>query len=125
MIRITEEPMSRLTVFIFLAGLAAAGCSHNSTKPENTAAPAAKPDAAKPVEKAADKPTASSTKVECSVKGDERIIEVRTKGEGCELIYTKHGKEGTVANAGHGTDYCEKSLEKLRDKLKGAGYECK
>ena len=33
--------------------------------------------------------------------------------------------EGIVASSVHGTKYCETALDKLRDKLKGAGYECK
>jgi len=117
--------MSRLTLFIFVTGLAAAGCSHNSTKSDNAAAPVAKPEAAKPDDKAAAKSDTSSTKVECSVKGDDRVLEVKSKDKGCELMYTKHGNEGSVASSTHGTEYCEKALEKLRDKLKGAGYECK
>jgi hypothetical protein len=115
--------MSRLTLFIFVAGFAAAGCSHNSTKSENAAVPVAKPDTAKPAEAVAK--SNASTKVECSVKGDNRILEVRTKDKGCELIYTKHGTEGSIASSTHGADHCEKALEKVRDKLKGSGYECK
>jgi hypothetical protein len=67
----------------------------------------------------------AGTKVECSTKGDTRTLELREKGKGCELAYTKAGKEGVVASAAHGTDYCQKAFDKLRDKLKGAGYDCK
>jgi hypothetical protein len=70
-------------------------------------------------------PDSSGTKVECSVKGDPRIIEVQGKGNGCELVYTKAGKEGVVASATHSREYCERAKEKLVEKLKGAGYDCK
>jgi len=120
----------------FLIGgmaLLAVGCGHSEHKADAPAssaksAPAAtKTTAAKTADsksKATSDPS-DSTKVECFVKGDERILEVRAKDSGCELAYTKAGKEGIVASASHGTEYCQKALDKLADKLKGAGYECK
>jgi len=115
-----------IRLFFLILSTSLIGCSHQAKKSEATVPANAKAESAAKTEtkaQAADK--SSSTKVECSVKGDERVLEVRGKGSGCELAYTKAGKEGVVASAAHGTDYCEKSLEKLRDKLKGAGYECK
>ena len=123
--------MRHFTFLILAAGFMTAGCSHETPKADAPAKPETKVVAPKVVEKVKAKAepvkaTADSdTKVECSVKGDERVLEVREKGQGCEFAYTKAGKEGIVASASHGTDYCTKALEKVREKLKGAGYECK
>jgi hypothetical protein len=116
--------MRILSLAVLAAAVLTAACSHDSKKadaPPETKAPVmekAKADAAKAE-------ATDGTKVECAVKGDSRILEVRAKGNGCELGYTKAGKEGIVASAAHGTDYCQKAFEKLRDKLKGSGYDCK
>ncbi|MGZ3721935.1 MAG: hypothetical protein ACXVA9_03330 [Bdellovibrionales bacterium] len=118
--------MRHLSFIVLAAAIFSVGCSHGQKKSE--APPEAKAAAAAPAEKAKTetaKATESSTKVECAVKGDSRILEARAKGNGCELAYTKAGKEGIVASAAHGTAYCETALGKLRDKLKGSGYECK
>jgi hypothetical protein len=70
-------------------------------------------------------PMTATTKIECSTKGDARILELRTKGKGCELAYTKNGQEGIVASAASGNQYCENTMTKIRDRLKGAGFDCK
>jgi hypothetical protein len=80
------------------------------------------------VTKSADKtpePMTPNQKIECSTKGDARILELRTKGKGCELAYTKNGQEGIVASAASGNQYCESTMTKIRDRLKGAGFDCK
>jgi hypothetical protein len=120
--------MIRLTLLSLAAALIGVGCSHQTKKPDAQKPTAAKSDAAAKTtdDQAAKTPEpGGNTKVQCSVKGDERTLEVRAKDKGCELAYTKAGKEGSVATSAHGTEYCEKALEKLRDKLKGAGYDCK
>lgn len=116
--------MRFLPLAILTAALFSTACSHETKKADaipETPAPAVIEKNESPKPQAA----AESTKVECSVKGDTRIIEVRAKDKGCELAYTKAGKEGVVASAAHGTEYCENALEKLRDKLAGSGYDCK
>lgn len=120
--------MRQLSFIILAAALISTGCSHKDKKPDAPLMADAKATAQKTAEKAkgeVKKATSSDTKVECSVKGDERILEVRDKGKGCELAYTKAGKEGVVASAANGKEYCSKALEKLREKLKGSGYVCK
>ena len=108
---------------VVLSVLFLTACSSESKKPEAMASAPAAPAAA-PTKVETTKPT-GRTKVECSIKGDARVLEARAKGKGCELGYTKAGKEGVVASSGNGTEYCQKALEKLRDKLKGSGYDCK
>lgn len=116
-----------------LAFCLAAACSSKAkttTTPEpNTVPNVDKGTTTQPIGKNAEQPVAEPiagpTKIECSTKGDERILELRTKGKGCELGYTKGGQEGIVASAANGTSYCETTLNKIRDRLKGSGFECK
>jgi hypothetical protein len=101
-----------------------AGCSHEHTKTDAPAAPPAAPKADDKA-KADAKPAADSGKLECTNKNETRQIAVRTKDKGCEVAYTKGGKEQVISSAKNGTTYCQKSLDKLRDKLKSSGYTCK
>ena len=126
--------MRRVLIITVLA-LVGAGCASKGKK-ESTAAPATKSET-KTAEKAttqktkeAVKPstasaTASSMKSVCSVKGDERIIDIRTKGSGCEVGYSKFGQESIVASSQNGTDYCQNTAGKIKERLQGAGFECK
>lgn len=121
--------MRLVSTLVAAMALVSLGCSHGEKKsePETNITQAAKAPAQGTKDKVAaeKKSEGAGTKVECSVKGDERIIEVRAKDKGCEVAYTKAGKEGVVASSAHGNEYCEKTLEKIQNKLKGAGYECK
>ena len=115
-----------LTVLAF--GLAAA-CSSKPKAPPAAEVPAAVEKAAnnvvKNAEKAAESAATAASKVECSTKGDSRVLELRAKGKGCELAYTKNGQEGIVATSGNGSAYCENTMNKIRDRLKGSGFDCK
>jgi hypothetical protein len=115
----------RFLLFVTIsAALIGVGCSSTKKSEAPAAAAAAAPKQAENSKASAAKP-GDGTKVECSHKGDTRTLELRAKGAGCELAYTKAGKEGVVASAAHGKDYCQKAFDKLQDKLKGAGYDCK
>lgn len=123
--------MRLVSLFIAITASLTLGCSHAAKKSD--AKPAASPaqgsghspaSDGSQIETHKETPT-SSTKVECSVKGDERILEIREKGAGCELFYTKGGNEGSVASANKGQEHCQKILEKMREKLTGSGYTCK
>lgn len=63
-------------------------------------------------------------KVQCATKGDTRILEIRSKGNGCELGYTKGGQEGIVASDSQGSEHCQKTLAKIKEKLLGSGFSC-
>ncbi len=118
--------MRKFLLLATVGGLICVGCSHKAKNPDHETAPAAAAAADKKMDhttKAA--PGAGASKAECSVKGDERVVEVRSKDKGCELAYTKAGKESVVASSAFGTGYCEKAAEKLKEKLKGSGYTCK
>lgn len=68
--------------------------------------------------------TMNGSKVECAVKGDSRILEIRGKGNGCELGYTKGGQEGIVASGSNGSSHCEKTMAKIKERLQGSGFTC-
>ena len=122
--------MRQLLITMAALSVLTAGCSHNSTKTEASPAAPAKATAAtdgadKSKSEVKTKEPLGDSRVQCSKKGDERILEVREKDKGCELGYTKAGKENVVATGSHGTTYCTKTMEKIQEKLKAAGYDCK
>ena len=123
--------MRSLLFTLAAAALAITGCQSAGKKSDAslTSAQPAPQSPAVDSKKSADAAVTAkgeiTTKVQCSVKGDERVLEVRVKGKGCELAYSKFGNEGIVANANSGQEYCEKTLEKMREKLSGSGYDCK
>lgn len=114
------------------------GCASNSKKTETpkaveekvappvanapTAKPAVTPKKAGKVVKA--ESSAAST-LTCVHGTDSRIVEVKTSGAGCELVYTKNGEAKTVATAKNGTSYCASISEKLAKNLSAAGFSCK
>jgi hypothetical protein len=109
-------------IFLF-AGLA---CSHAEKKAEPSASNAATAVIAPAPAATKDQGFVAPKKIVCAVNGDSRILEVQNKGQGCEFHYTKGEKDGVVASSRNGgITYCERSLEKLRDRLKGSGFECK
>lgn len=120
----------RFSLFILVFGLAAACSSKPKAAPaaENNTVPSvekAASAAVKNAEKAAESAGVTAAKVECSTKGDSRVLELRPKNKGCELAYTKNGQEGIVATSGNGSAYCENTMNKIRDRLKGSGFDCK
>ena len=120
-----------MRTFLLLAiagGLISVGCSHKAKNPDHETAPPAATAEKKMDHTAKAAPgemAKGASKSDCSVKGDERVVEVRSKEKGCELAYTKAGKENVVASSAFGMGYCEKAAEKLKEKLKGSGYACK
>ena len=114
-----------------LAALVSAGCAHEEKTNDQHSnikapAPVIKATDHKEASAATTTKAASATKVECSVKDDVRVLELRSHGGGCEFAYTKGGKEGVVASSeNNGLAYCEKKFETLKERLKGAGFDCK
>lgn len=60
----------------------------------------------------------------CESGTDSRTLEVRKKKVGCDLSYTRFGKEKIVSSGKHGTKRCEKSMDKIIKKLKAQKYTC-
>lgn len=120
--------MQRILGMIVALTFVGFGCSSNAKKSklDETPAPPSDPRVLEKVTPETQSKAATAlSKVNCSVKGDERTLEVREKGKGCEVIYTKAGNEGVVASAINGKDHCQKTLEKIQNKLIGSGFTCK
>lgn len=122
--------MKRL-VLLFAITAFTFGCASGSKSSKDTKT--AGKEAAKAADKAKatkeTKPAAAATasaagKITCSVKGDERFIEVRPDGSGCQVAYTKGGTENVVATAQNGTSHCEATMNKIKGNLESAGYTC-
>lgn len=116
--------------FIVPATLAllTAACASKTAQVDPSTQPAVAPVAtpAAPTTPAIPAVTKDGTSVVTCDKGkDHRTLELRTKGKGCELAYTKAGQAAVVATGAHGLGRCEPSLKKIQAKLSGAGYDCK
>ncbi len=68
--------------------------------------------------------TGDATKVECKMKGETRLLEVRSKDKGCEIAYTKAGQENVVGSSMNGTTHCQGISDRIKEKLVAAGYTC-
>lgn len=64
-------------------------------------------------------------KAECVLKTETRSLEVRAKDKGCELAYTKGGKEKIAAESRHSVGHCQAAMKKIEDNLTKANYVCK
>lgn len=111
---------------ITILGLAALGCAHSEhqAKPATEAAQKVAEATTKAKTEVAKAQADVRAKVECALKTEKRDLEIREKGKGCVLSYTKGGKAEDVATGSNGTAYCQKALEKISGNLKTAGYEC-
>lgn len=130
-------------VLALLSVILIAGCASKAAKNDTAAAPTASPavklpsgetaanKAAAKAEKKASKNAAEATKgavagkAACKSGGDERLIEVVTKGEGgCVVQYTKASEMKEIANAEHETQHCSAVMDKVKGKLEAAGFTC-
>jgi len=60
----------------------------------------------------------------CANGADNRSIENRRLGSGCEVAYTKSGVTRVVADAKSDLSYCDKMAEKIKANLVAAGFSC-
>ncbi len=70
------------------------------------------------------KSAAAEGETVCSSGKDERKLAIKSKGEGCELEYTKAGQPTSVASQIVGNAKCEEVSTKIKEKLVAAGYSC-
>ena len=112
-----------LTIAMSLTACASGhkGTSASAPAPaENTAQ--SNPPATKGDHSAA--PSVETSKVTCTHAKDSRTLELRAKAKGCELGYTKGGKESVVATSLNGTKHCSDKMDGIKDKLVKAGFTC-
>lgn len=110
-----------VALICFWSGL---GCSSSTKKADS--APQTPVTSMPPLAEA--KPAApkidSASAWSCKLAKDERSAKIESQGEGCEVQYTKGGKMSVPAQQAHGTQHCKDVFERIRTKLKAAGYQC-
>lgn len=112
---------------VFSVMMALGGCAKaskkSSTPPAGAAATATSEEGAK---KEAAKGTGSQGDlITCRLGADQRKIEVRPQGGGCELAYTKMGEESVIATSQAGKAHCQTVQERVKNNLINAGFTCK
>lgn len=112
----------RFSILILILS-AVAACSSAKKQPPTPVVPAAPAPAQTPAPATAASPSAKA-KLSCTHGSDARILELRQMNKGCELGYTKAGKEAVVATSVNGLGHCEKTLEKIKEKLVASGFTC-
>lgn len=103
------------------AAAAATPSTETRTTPVSKAVKAVKKEAAKATAAATEASVGSTS---CKSGSDQRSIEVKPAGEGCEVVYTKAGEAKTVASAVSDKGHCNNVAEKITNNLKTAGYSC-
>lgn len=108
--------------FILLPALIFMGCSgpQKQTDTTSTTTPATK-EAPKAEAKA--DPNVVKKEV-CESGDDKRMLAVLKTGSGCDLSYTKFGKEKVVASGKFGVKHCEASFDKITKKLEADNFNC-
>lgn len=118
----------RISILVALSMTMAACASNNKGAPTPTAPPSEKAVQTHPAPTATGEhvaaPAPKSSKVGCTHGTDSRVLELRTKGKGCELGYTKGGKESVVATSVNGTEHCAQKMAGIKEKLAKAGFTC-
>jgi hypothetical protein len=109
---------------VLLSAFFLAACSSGPTKPSESAPVTKTETKAEPKDVQKKSAAANGEKIECKVTGDERTLEVRETGKGCELAYVKGGNEGIVATSANGKEHCVSVQNKIKERLEGAGFKC-
>ncbi|MGE4131175.1 MAG: hypothetical protein AB7F86_06020 [Bdellovibrionales bacterium] len=120
----------RILIITTLLSAMAVGCASKGKKDTSEMSPtpaaaAGKTEAKKMDAKQEMAKNSTGSKVECSLKNDTRIMEIRGKEKGCEVGYTKWGQENVLWSSMNGTEYCEEKVTGLKEKLEAAGFTCK
>lgn len=63
--------------------------------------------------------------VKCNLKNDKRKIQIKNNDKGCKVLYTKFGKEKSIASSVKKNNfYCNSILKRVKDNLVTAGFKC-
>jgi hypothetical protein len=117
---------SLLIITLFVVGCA----SNSSQKMEEKTQKSMKTEKVKAevkVEKEMAKPKAMKTSAAaktCSLGGDKRSIDIKKMDKGCEVFYSKNGKNKSIASAQNDLGYCDSIQDRITSKLTTAGFTC-
>lgn len=114
-------------IILVLVSLAVVSCAHKKATDtaKGTTTPTEKV-AATPAPKKMTKETASILDgITCRAGEDQRTIAKKSMtGGGCEVLYTKHGETNTIADAKNDVGYCDNVVDKIKNNLTSAGFNC-
>lgn len=114
-----------LVMGLGLAMILSIGCASKAKKPDaQTAAPQKTSAPAAAAKTETTTTYAGIMGVTCKKGEETRVIEIKQKGEGCEVMYTKGGQTNSVASGRSGNTHCENTLNKMKGKLTSGGYSC-
>lgn len=126
------------TKLLFIAALATAvgGCSVTPAKAPTTmtnpggtetttgSATAANPGTGIATVPAKEVKETTLSRIVCKSTKEERVLEMRSKDEGCELLYTRGGNTRSIATSRIGDGPCEAVRGKTQSNLERSGYRC-
>lgn len=69
-------------------------------------------------------PSSESQLIVCKSGAEVRNIEMRKKGSGCEVTYTKKGESKVIAHQRLGNLRCDHVFQDLQSKLTKGGFVC-
>lgn len=123
-----------MKISLLIAALFVVSCASNSSKKMESKPVEAKKsevketaeNEVKKVEEAPKKVVAPSEGAKaCNLGSDERVIDNKQVGSGCEVVYTKFGESNVVADAKNDLDFCQEIQDRIVSKLETAGFTCK
>jgi hypothetical protein len=65
-----------------------------------------------------------ATQVLCRNQAEIRTVRVNLKGQNCQAVYTKMGKDQIVGNSGT-ADKCFEVLNRIKENLEKANWNCR
>lgn len=67
---------------------------------------------------------ATITRVVCKSAKEERVLEMHSRVDGCELLYTRAGNTRSIATSRLGDAACKAVRGKTQSNLERSGYRC-
>jgi hypothetical protein len=103
----------------------------NQKKPQSKFAPTPAQSANSPVKSAepapptsTPAPAAAGKNLTCKNGGEVRELYIESKGNGCELFYTKSGVTKSQARQSNGKNICESVFEQVKSTIEKTGFVC-
>lgn len=118
--------LTGVVVAILFAGCASSQKANSETATAKTAsaAPAAQHSANAKAAAAAAEKTETQAGLICTNGKDARTVKNIASKTGCQVMYTKAGKESEVASSSKSDAHCKDVVAKMRGKLEAAGFKC-
>lgn len=113
-------PVSSLLTFLgTLAACSVAPTGPGAHSPDSTAG-----NATATASPAAPGREPAVTRLVCKSSKEERVLELRVKDDGCELLYVRGGSTRNIATSKIGDAHCRAVRGKTQSNLERSGYRC-